>query len=99
MDQTQIMGGGRDQIMKNMNSIIVHKVGPSSGTTAVTQLPFGSEGTFFAVDTIGLFARVVSINESPRSKLPSSSLRMEVEESLERSLKNHAATWEELSKY
>jgi hypothetical protein len=77
-----------------------YAIGPSNGTTAVPQVRLGGEDTFIAVESVAMLGEI-SLRDAPsRTRLKDKpQVRPEVSAILERSLKEHAATWAELSKY
>lgn len=81
-----------------MRQQLDYQVGPSNGTTVVSQFSLGESNNFIAIETIAMFGGELFLRDAPRHALKSQ-VRPEVLASLERSLKEHAAVWAELAKY
>jgi hypothetical protein len=87
-------------VHQEFNYIPVYTVGPSSGTTAVTQFRLGDEDTLIGIENVAMLGKV-SLRAAPRQApiLKDGRVQPGVAVSLERSLKEHADVWAELAKY
>ncbi len=79
---------------------IFYSIGPSNGTTPFFQFRLGGENTLIAVESVAMCGEVLLRDAPRRGTIPErTQARSAVVASIERSLKQHADVWEELSKY
>ncbi len=78
----------------------VYKIGPSNGTTTVSEFRLGEEHTLVAIENVAMLGEVF-LRDAPKRARPHERTQAQpaVVASLERSLKEHADVWAELSKY
>ncbi len=83
------------------NLLQAYEIGPSNGSTAVSQFHLDEENMFIAIENVAMFGGEVFLHAAPsRTHLhKKSQVNPAVISSLERSLKEHADIWAELSKY
>jgi hypothetical protein len=76
-----------------------YTIGPSNGTTLVSYFSLGEGDNFIAIENIAMFGGEFFLRDAPMHiQRVDVSVRPEVSAILERSLKEHAATWAELAK-
>lgn len=87
-------------LYRELNLSEPYIVGPSSGTTAVAQFRLSDKDTLIAVENVAMLGEVF-LHAAPRWRQLPGRTRVQpaVAASLERSLKEHAEVWAELSKY
>jgi hypothetical protein len=79
-----------------------YEIGPSNGTVAVSEIHLSEDNSFIAVENVSMIGGDVLLNAVPsRTRLQRQGARTQsaVTASLDRSLKEHADVWAELSKY
>jgi hypothetical protein len=79
---------------------IFYSIGPSNGTTPFSQFRLGEENTLIALESVAMCGEILLRDAPRRGTIPErTQAQLAVVASLERSLKEHADVWEELSKY
>jgi hypothetical protein len=87
-------------VNQKFSYVPVYTVGPSSGTTTVTQFRLGDEDTLIGIESVAMLGKVSLYAAPRRPPLPKGGrVQPNVTVSLERSLKEHADVWAELAKY
>jgi hypothetical protein len=72
----------------------------TSGTTAISQLNLGDENTLIAIESVAMIDGELFLSAAPKRMLNQrAEPKSYVKASLERSLKENADVWVELSKY
>jgi hypothetical protein len=78
-----------------------YTIGPSNGTTTVSKIHLDEDNTLIAIESVAMLGGEVFLRAAPSRMRPHEKEQVQpiVISSLERSLKEHADVWTELSKY